>query len=292
MTHSEQRPQNSMLLSAVDLPPLKILLAEDNLTNQKVALKQLQSLGCKAEAVADGRKAVEAIIQSAQTAVYEVVLMDCQMPVMDGYSATQAIRNWEKQALSQRDRIIVIAMTASDLAEDRERAIAAGMDDFISKPVRREALAGVLQRWSQVIIATRAETTLASQSLLVQPEPLDSHLMQFFPASEHLDLMHLHLLSDNNPEFELELLQLFVEDSAAQLSQMQQAIAIEDFNQVEQTAHHIKGASANVGAKTMQAAAAQLELRACRKQLGVTDSLLSELKNALQHIKDWVERAG
>ena len=291
MTYSEQRTQNPTVLSAIEPPPLRILLVEDNLTNQKVALKQLQTLGYWAEVVSDGQKAVEAITRSA----YELVLMDCQMPVMDGYGATQAIRGWESQAMEPKNRIIIIAMTASDLPQDRERAIAAGMDDFISKPVRRNALAAILQRWSQLLLAAQTETPFPQVSGTptdkLNSDAAGSNLLQTCAALDHLDLEHLHLLSDNSPEFELELLQLFVTDCTSQLEQLHQAIATQNLCLVNQTAHHIKGASANVGAKVMQFAADQIETWAYQKHLDTTEPLLGELATSLRHIKEWVEGA-
>ena len=122
---------------------LRILLAEDNLINQKVACKQLESLGFSVQVVANGNEVLAAMDEQP----FDVVLMDCQMPLLDGYAATQEIRQRE----GQERHTIVIAMTASALAEDRDRCIAVGMDDFISKPVRREALKAVLERWEGTI---------------------------------------------------------------------------------------------------------------------------------------------
>jgi CheY-like chemotaxis protein len=120
---------------------VRILLAEDNPVNQRVALAMLKRLGYRTDVVANGREAVEAL----QNVPYDLVLMDCQMPEMDGFEATCAVRL--KEAAASSSSIPIIAMTASAMQADRDRCLQAGMSDFIAKPVQPGELAEILARW-------------------------------------------------------------------------------------------------------------------------------------------------
>jgi CheY-like chemotaxis protein len=119
----------------------RVLLAEDNAINQKVALRALSTLGIEAELVVNGEEA----LRLAKSGAFDLVLMDCQMPVMDGYEATIAIREWELS--SRGKRLPIVAMTANALAADRARCLGVGMDDHIAKPFKREELSAMLAKW-------------------------------------------------------------------------------------------------------------------------------------------------
>ena len=120
---------------------IRILLAEDNIINQKVAQSILGKLGCKADVVANGLEAVRAL----ELIDYDIVLMDCQMPEMDGYQATAMIRNPDSKVLNHK--VTIIAMTANAMKGDKEHCIEAGMNDYLSKPVKKDELAELLVKW-------------------------------------------------------------------------------------------------------------------------------------------------
>jgi len=120
----------------------RVLVAEDNIFNQKVAVRMLQRLGCRADIAEDGQRAVAAALRDA----HDLVLMDCEMPVLDGFGATTKIREIAARRGSL-PRLPIVAMTAHALSGDRERCLGAGMDDFIGKPVRMEDLRAALDRW-------------------------------------------------------------------------------------------------------------------------------------------------
>ena len=138
---------------ALALPLLRVLVAEDNQVNQKIATSQLKKLGCAVDVVANGLEVLEALPR----AKYDLVFMDCQMPEMDGYEATRAIRVREADSAHPcrwKAPAPIIAMTANAMQGDREKCLAAGMDDYISKPMRSADLQAVLLRWHAVVQPT------------------------------------------------------------------------------------------------------------------------------------------
>jgi CheY-like chemotaxis protein len=137
----------------------RVLVAEDNLVNQKVAVRTLEMLGCDAEVAENGLLAVEAVRQSE----FDIVLMDCQMPVLDGFGAAQQIRELERGSR----RIPIVAMTANAMQGDRERCLAAGMDDYVPKPVTLNELDATLRRWLPERVAYNPRTP--GQPALARP---------------------------------------------------------------------------------------------------------------------------
>jgi len=150
---------------------VRILLAEDNQVNQKLATRQLEILGYAADVVMNGREALRALGNQH----YTLVLMDCQMPEMDGYEATQAIRALEMET---GDHLPIIAMTANAMQGDRDICIAAGMDDYISKPIRLDDLRSTLARWIPDDTADgHAHVTTERPGVDSTPQSLDSQIL-------------------------------------------------------------------------------------------------------------------
>jgi CheY-like chemotaxis protein/HPt (histidine-containing phosphotransfer) domain-containing protein len=226
----------------------RVLLAEDNSINQKVAVRILEKFGCRVDVAANGLEAVQALVQMT----YDVVLMDCQMPEMDGYAATQAIRTHEAQT---DKHIPIIAMTANAMQSDRERCLAAGMDDYVTKPVKTEALSALLQKWVHPLpdtspLVQRVDTD-AGPSL--PPTPL--------PALDSTILATLQELSESTgPDFLSQLIADFVQDTTASLEALWVAVRAGNAEALAQVAHALKGSSASIGALGMADLCAALQV--------------------------------
>ena len=215
----------------------RVLLAEDNLVNQKVALRLLGKAGHQVDVANNGREALELLEKNP----YDLVFMDVQMPEMDGHEATRAIRN----LTSEISRIPVIAMTAHAMKGDRENCIAAGMDDYISKPVNPKQLNEMVLRW-------------AGKNVLRPPEGME---MSIAPIRKDppVDLTPLRELTCGDMDFEREIIDLFIDDTSLRLGKLKEAIGKGDFSEIEAEAHSMKGAAANMGAEHFRALAQTLE---------------------------------
>jgi CheY-like chemotaxis protein len=245
---------------------VRILVAEDNTVNQKVAVRILEKLGYRADAVANGEEALKAL----ERIPYDLVLMDVQMPEMNGFEATQRIRDPESGVL--RHDIPIIAMTAHALKGDRDKCLKAGMDDYLSKPVTALALGEILDR--------HLESTAASGVITPGPKPSEGRPVYVERIQE---------IADGDPEFECDLIEAFLSDCEEQLRFLEVALRERDGEEIERRAHTIKGSSANTGAKDMQAIAYRME------QLGATDAFpqamdtLADLKGAFEEAREYLQ---
>jgi signal transduction histidine kinase/CheY-like chemotaxis protein/HPt (histidine-containing phosphotransfer) domain-containing protein len=252
--------------------PLDILLAEDNATNQKLALRLLQRLGYEADLAVNGREVLSAL----QRKPYQVVFMDLQMPEMDGLEATRRIR----RDLPVETQPRIIALTANALQGDRETYLAAGMDDYVSKPIRVAELISALERsWATAPAPAGAgqlsETTAATA-----------------PVAEALDaaaLANLRDMAGDGPDgaaFFQELITGFLEDAPQLLAQMRVAIAAGDAPALRLSAHSLKSNAADFGATHLAALCRELEMKGKNADLDGTADLLARAESAYASAAD------
>ena len=257
---------------AVTRAPL--LVAEDNAINQKVAVKMLERLGYRADVAADGFEAVEALSRVP----YAAVLMDVQMPEMDGYEATVEIRRREEEGQGRHTPII--AMTANAMQGDREKALEAGMDDYVPKPVKRAELEAVLKRW----ISQQESSKLGMPATVPDADP--TALDEAEPPVEESVLAGLReLQEEGEPDILNELIELFLTDVPPQLVALREAVESGDAHSVERIAHTLKGSSANMGAVKMEAICAELEEIGRSEDLGAGPGRISRLEEEFERVR-------
>ncbi len=224
-------PKNEMRLDSElgHRLPLRILLAEDNVVNQKVAVRILERLGFRADVVANGFEVIEAI----KRINYDLILMDIFMPEMDGYEATKYILdNYSKD---QRPKII--AMTANAMQGDKEKCLEAGMDDYIGKPVRVEELQTSLQKWGLIIYEEKNIKLAEDEGKLESARYVDE---------SKIDLIH-DIKSSEDLNFFIELLDIYIKDLPLSIARIKSAVMQKDKNQIRFYAHKLKGSSLTFG---------------------------------------------
>ncbi|MFI5938428.1 ATP-binding protein [Actinoplanes sp. NPDC051494] len=259
-------PVAVMTVPAVAAVKGTVLLVEDNDINQMVAVGVLTALGYETDVAGDGVRALE----MAATRGYDAILMDCRMPRMDGFTATAELRRREAAGAP---RTPVIAMTASALVADRERCLAAGMDDYLSKPVNPVELEHALDRWVQ-----------GSPALPALPEAVTGH--QDDPVGRRLD----ELAGDHTgPELALvdRLVESFLQRAPRHLAALRAALAGGAVTAFEEEAHTFKGAAGNIGAAAVAAICDGIEETA--RSGSLPEALDGEL-NRLEEELRWVER--
>jgi CheY-like chemotaxis protein/HPt (histidine-containing phosphotransfer) domain-containing protein len=223
-------------------PAARVLVADDSVMNQKVIAAMLAKLGHRADVVGNGREAVDAV----EALAYDLVLMDCQMPEMDGFEATRAIRERERPGAP---RVAIVALTASAMPGDRERCLAAGMDDYLAKPVTRQALQAMVDRWLSAAPAPAGDPAAGDPG--VDPE-LVAELRE--------------LAEGEGPAFLTGLLGSFVAEGRKRVEALRETVKGDDRRAVLQLAHALKGSAANLGACRLASLSGGLEA-AARKSI-------------------------
>ncbi len=281
--------------------PLHILLAEDNTLNQKIALHLLQRMGYRADIAANGIEVLNALRRQT----YDVVLMDVQMPEMDGIKATQRIRTYG----SVERQPWIIAMTAYAMEGDRERCLAAGMNDYVSKPVRVKELIAALLRASDTRKQFVAADEHASDNVQTSEE-LPAHPMQETDAPEPTSTpeageailfsapdasappldreayqQFCHLLGENESAIIQEMIALFLEETPHKIAELQQAVEQHDAQRLAYTAHALKSSCAQIGAIPLSELCQQMESAGQTNHLADSELLLVHIKAEYERVQ-------
>jgi two-component system sensor histidine kinase/response regulator len=222
----------------------RILLVEDNEINQEVGLAMLHEVGCAVDVAGNGQIAVELV----QARPYDIVLMDMQMPVMDGITAATHIR-----AIARLDHVPIIAMTANVMSQDRARCAAAGMCDFVGKPIAPQELWRTLRKWYQA--AGRPAALTAPLQAVQQAAPTPRLRLDIEGLDDTQGLARML----GNQALYLSLLAKFAHGQAQVVQEIEQALAQNDWETAERLAHTLKGVAGNIGATLIQEQAAVLE---------------------------------
>jgi signal transduction histidine kinase/CheY-like chemotaxis protein/HPt (histidine-containing phosphotransfer) domain-containing protein len=243
-----------------------VLVAEDNPVNQDLIIAMLERLGCSVRIAADGKAALDAV----NAEQFDLVLMDCQMPEMDGFTATAAIRARERP---QDDRTAIVALTANAMTGDRQRCLDAGMDDYLAKPFKQHELASMLRKWiehKQTSAKAEADSEEGARDAAAEVEK--SVLDQSW-----LDNIR-ELREDGAPDPLIRFIDLFMKNSLRLLEAVRSAVTAQNADALIKAAHSFKSDSGNLGAKALAASCRQLEEMGRRGLLQDAPRVLAELE--------------
>ncbi len=229
------------------LATVRVLLAEDNAMNQELALEMLEDTGYRVTLAENGRQALAALASEA----FDVVLMDCQMPELDGFEATRRLRRQEAEAGGRRTA--VIALTANAMSGDSDRCLEAGMDDYVAKPYSRDNLLAALARWTQPTITTTRATPGAEGAPVAATATATGAID--VRALQALRAMH----RAGRPSVLARMLDLFDRDAPRLLAEMRAAVGTSDVETLRDAAHTLKSNCANVGATALAAICREIE---------------------------------
>jgi PAS domain S-box-containing protein len=265
---------------------LSILLAEDNMVNQKLAVRLLERQGHKVQVANNGRETLEAVAKHP----FDVVLMDLQMPEMNGFEVTTTIRGWEKES---GGHIPIIAMTAHAMKGDRERCLEIGMDGYVSKPIQVKELLEAIEK----VIASHGENP-ATEGQSVLEDYVPASLPSLQPSvgrREILDATAVLTRVEGDLELLREIVDLFLNESPGLMSEIRESVTSRDPQGLEQAAHRLKGAISNFSANEAYQAALRLETMGREGDLQCAEEALTALQAAIERLKpaltDWTDRS-
>lgn len=253
----------------------RILLVEDNPTNQIVAQGMLGMIGLEADVASNGLEALEAMQLALSTAPYTLILMDCQMPEMDGYAASTAIR--EGEAGEAYLRVPIVAMTANAMAGDREKCLIAGMSDYVTKPINLDTLTSTLLKWLDGAVAEDKSNSDSSKPKDHTPDQ-EAQELKLWDEADALKRL------GGKKELLIKIMQSFVDESHRMMSALGTAITQDDLPNIQLHAHSIKGSAANVSAQQLQALAKTMEFSAKNGNKSTLKKEFVNLEKAMQEV--------
>lgn len=249
-----------------------ILLVDDNVINQKVALSLLQQLGYQTHIANNGQEAIDALAKTP----YSAILMDCQMPIMDGFEATRQIRDQERKS---GKHVPIIAVTANAMQSDRNQCIAVGMDDYISKPIVPSILRDVLEQQLALNV-----TAISAAKIITVGSLAGCNLVE----KEIVNLRRLQEMFGEDSEIQSEMLEFFIMTTSPLFDKLSMAINQLRFSEIIAIGHQIKGACLNLGVTELATVAAQIEQSGKDADVVLAKQLLSSAIDAFVRLKNYV----
>jgi len=246
---------------------VRVLLAEDDLVNQKLILQMMKKAGHAVDVAKNGREAIDMVKLSA----YDIVLMDMQMPVMDGVEATEEIRK------AGFDDVPIVAVTANVLDRDRERCMAAGMDDFLPKPISRDGLYGMIEKW---VLDKPFSDSGHEQAV---GDSGDDREPAVFDKVKALDMI------GNNSKVLQEVINCYLEDIPRRVSCLKDAFACQDMAEAARIYHSIKGGASQIAAERTSAVALKAEKAAKMGDIEVAEGYLADVERECEQVKQAID---
>lgn len=279
-----------------------VLLVEDNPVNQEVTRLMLENLGCIVTVASNGREALEEVMKTG----YDLVFMDCQMPEMDGYEATRAIRRYEasrndsgsetrqqSDAQVRNGHVPIVALTAHAMEEDREICLKAGMDDYLSKPFRQEQLAGMLNRWFEGV-PPRTTPPQANQAQPTDAENSNGCVEEPASKASAIDRATLDairtLQQPGAPDLVHRMITVYLDDSEKKLQELRRVVRASQAPLIREVAHSLKSASATVGATALAALLKELEMLGRAQTLEGAPTLLDRIEQEYESARTELKR--
>lgn len=256
-----------------------VLLVEDNPVNQEVGRTMMEAFGCRVDVASNGSEALDRMESSR----YDIVFMDCQMPVMDGLEASRLIRQREKQ--QGRPRAAIVALTAHVADQDRSRCLEAGMDDYLGKPFRMQELSRMMEKW-RVRISAR-DSAASSQGFLSESGPPENVTQN---CLDRRGLDNIRSLGPNGPRMLSTVIGIYLNDSLILIGRLSETFDAADVEGVAKAAHALKSTSAGLGATTLAVMCKQVEDIARGNSMDGAGTLISRIRLEYGKVKEALKR--